>query len=395
LNWPTIRAAGRSAFSSNRSLDFIFPRRGSDRLGKLQRLKELASHVTSSSSSAVYSGFVGHDNLGDEVLWDQIRGAFAPMKLICAPPRTSHLRNRIIGLKKHDKVILGGGTLIGANLPDGSNPFREEFHWFFSNARHVAAYGTGVGKLPEKPEERTWLMEWKPLLEKFDYIGVRGPQSVESLAAIGIDAELMGDPACLISKGPGFWAPPRSNPKILGINLGPVQWRNDLDRAKERNFVEVLSGIVQQRAKDGWQIEFFAVTPDDLRLIDEVIAISSVRDCKIHKIYHSGDEYLDAVKHVSAFLGMKLHSVVLAMCAGVPSIMVAYAPKCHDFMKSFDLGHLAIDLGDANAQALNGLLEQIMGSAGPISDQITARMGHYRTLQRDRAAMLRTRFSQP
>ena len=63
-------------------------------MARPQRLTELASYRPPATST-VYSGFVGYNNLGDEVLWEQIHKAFAPMRLGCASPSTNHLRKRI------------------------------------------------------------------------------------------------------------------------------------------------------------------------------------------------------------------------------------------------------------------------------------------------------------
>ena len=46
------------------------------------------------------------------------------------------------------------------------------------------------------------------------------------------------------------------------------------------------------------------------------------------------DEYLELVRPLSTFVGMKLHATALATCAYVPSVMVEYRPKCRDFMQA-------------------------------------------------------------
>ncbi len=360
-------------------------------MGRIFRLKELAAFLAASHNSQVYHGFLGYDNLGDEVLWDQVRAAFAPLSLVSAPPRSRGLRQKLVDRKTWDRVILGGGTLIGGNLRDGSNPFREHFEWFQSRARHSVVFGTGAGKLSDDPSENVWLSEWEPLLARADYIGVRGPMSVEALASIGIEAELLGDLACLMAQGPGFWAPPRTN--VLGVNLGrvdPKSDRTEAEAATEQNLVEVLSDLVAERARGGWRTEFFVVVPADCAIVDQVVRRSSVTDCKIHRIYRDGHEYLNAVRHVTAFVGMKLHSVILAMCAGVPSIMVSYASKCDDFMMSVELDEYVVPLERLNLDVLNRKLETLMSSAAPLGRQITRSMNAYRKKQMDRAAILRS-----
>jgi polysaccharide pyruvyl transferase WcaK-like protein len=362
-------------------------------MGRLQRLTEFATYLSSPATSTVYSGFVGYNNLGDEVLWEQIHKAFAPMRLVCAPPSTRNLRKRILEHKKHESVILGGGTLIGGNLPDGSNPFRDHYQRCRAHARRAVAFGTGVGRLSEDPAENSWLLEWKPLLDEFEYIGVRGPMSVRSLASIGIDAELLGDPACLISQGLGFWSPPRT--KVLGINVGELYRKSGADTAKEQNLVDILSNLIKERARSGWRIEFFVVTPSDCPIVDRVINQSSVTNYKIYHIYNNGYHYLNAAKHVTAFVGMKLHSVILAMCAGVPSIMVSYSQKCNDFMMSVELDEFVIDVEHVTMESLNSKLETLVISSNKIKYHITKIMNYYRAKQLGRAEIIRSQHFIP
>ena len=88
-----------------------------------------------------------------------------------------------------------------------------------------------------------------------------------SLASIGIDAELLGDPACLIAQGLGFWSPPRT--KILAIEIGELYRKSGCGQcAKEQNFVDVLSNLDQGKARSGWRNR----VPSSLHLI----ALSSI-----------------------------------------------------------------------------------------------------------------------
>lgn len=156
---------------------------------------------------SIYSGFVGHHNLGDEALWQAISELLKPLDLYVNPTPASSYAKKVIQLKKHHLAVLGGGTLIGSDLKDGSNPFRESFKQLLLRSQQSITFGTGVGKI-SSPEDQTWLMAWKPLLEKCYYIGVRGPDSVETLTNIGLkNVDLLGDAACFFAQKSGFWTP--------------------------------------------------------------------------------------------------------------------------------------------------------------------------------------------
>jgi len=93
---------------------------------------------------------------------------------------------------------------------------------------------------------------------------------------------------------------------------------------------------------------------------------------------------------VNAFVGIKLHSVILSMCAGVPSIMIEYAPKCRDFMASVDLEDFCLDVDSVDAEVLGATFEQLSSTSIATSRQIVERMNHYRDVQLKQAAMIKS-----
>ena len=170
--------------------------------GRLREARKLIAYSFAPRNSAVYSGFDGYLNLGDEALIQAIRKVFSPYRLCTPPQSVGGLGRALTASRRHELAILGGGTLIGANLPDGSNPFRDRFAQIRARADRAITFGTGVGALSANESENKWLLEWKPLLESCSYVSVRGPESVRSLASIGIHAEMIGDPACALAADP-------------------------------------------------------------------------------------------------------------------------------------------------------------------------------------------------
>jgi polysaccharide pyruvyl transferase WcaK-like protein len=349
------------------------------------RFRELATFLVSPSGSAAYCGFVGHGNLGDEVLFDQIKRAFAPVRLVSAPPLSDGFRGHLISRKRHDVVILGGGTLIGGNRPDGSNPFREHFQSIRSRGRRTIVFGTGVGALSPDPNSNRWLDYWKPILQAAEYVSVRDPTSARSLASIGIEADVIGDPACLIAQEIGFWSP--GPKKTLGINVAGLG--KSLARL-EQSYLEALAAFIMERVRENWQIEFFVLFGPDLEPLQKLIQLTGLSNSRVHCVYHDGYRYLKCVRRMNAFVGIKLHSVILSMCAGVPSIMIEYAPKCRDFMASVDLEEFCVDVDGIDAGSLGTAIEQLSSTAIVTSRQIVDRMNDYRDRLLKQAARIRS-----
>ena len=48
--------------------------------------------------------------------------------------------------------------------------------------------------------------------------------------------------------------------------------------------------------------------------------------------YHDASRMITALSECDVFVGMKLHSQILAICAGVPTLAIEYQPKTVDFM---------------------------------------------------------------
>jgi len=332
-------------------------------------------------------GFVGQLNLGDEVLWQEISRAFDPLRLAYAPlPKNKFIRT-MVQSRRHPLVVLGGGTLIGANMKDGTNPFREEFQAVLARANRAVVFGTGVGKLSDVTSENKWLLEWKPLLANCDYIGVRGPDSVRSLESIGVQAEVLGDPACLVAQDDGFWSP---RVRTLGVNIGLAL--GEKAKLVELVMIEQMTKFISNKIKEGWRVEFFVVCPQDLQAVNKVIEEVGIRNTKIHKIFDTATPYLEAVRSMSAFVGMKLHAVILAMCAGVPSLMIEYAPKCRDFMMSVDMQEFSINIKDVSHEKLENCLDRLLLCQKQTASNITNRMVQLREKQLRKVAEIQSQY---
>jgi polysaccharide pyruvyl transferase WcaK-like protein len=97
---------------------------------------------------------------------------------------------------------------------------------------------------------------------------------------------------------------------------------------------------------------------------------------------------------MSAFIGMKLHSVILAMCAHVPSIMLEYRPKALDFMASVGLEQFNVRTSDVEPRALFGMLFELVDEWPHLSEIICQRLTKYKQLQESRARELIAAASQ-
>ena len=170
---------------------------------------------------------------------------------------------------------------------------------------------------------------WRILLNKCDYIGVRGPISATLLGNAGVEnVEIVGDPVIALADS----EPARTlESGSLGMNIGYSS--GQLWGENETRLCEEYVKLAKTAKRKGYRVEWFVVWPEDLP-VTRLAAVQSGTDEIIHENYDDPSAYLKTVRRMNFFVGMKLHATLLATCAYVPSVMVEYQPKCRDYMAS-------------------------------------------------------------
>jgi len=270
---------------------------------------------------AYVGGWLGKQNLGDEVLLDACQHLFPALQIL--PFDGGRLS---VGLTRVSPIyragLLGGGTLIGMD-----RIFAESAETFLRVHPNLIIFGTGVdtAKLLGKNGSAR---EWLPLLKRCNIAGVRGPDSAAALAEVGMPGvAVIGDPVLAFACkdiNPSFV------PKSIGLNIGASDgsyW------AEGERVQREITQLALQARKAGWRVEWLVVMPRDLPCIQKAAEESGTAE-KIHLIYDDHTKFMEATRSLSVFVGMKLHATLLATCALTPSVMLEYRPKCLDYMKS-------------------------------------------------------------
>lgn len=288
--------------------------------------KYLWDVLHSEPSRLIYvSGNPTHQNLGDNTLFDAYKKLFYKYSFVHYPGgRALAIPSKL--LKISGNAILAGGTLInrwGLNASLECIKLFPQFYIFGTGVAHPS-FWSGVSGW------RDTLKQWGPILRRSEYIGVRGPLSAELLTDYGIDnVEIVGDPVLVLAKDVNA-----DNIKYvlnsIGLNLG--QSLGNVWGSEEAICDEFIKLSILAK-KNGWQVKWFVVWPKDLIATQKAATLSGTTEY-IYQIYKDSDKYFKLVKSLSTFVGMKLHAVIMATCAYVPSIMLEYRPKCRDYMMS-------------------------------------------------------------
>jgi polysaccharide pyruvyl transferase WcaK-like protein len=322
--------------------------------------------------TAWYGGWLGHRNLGDEASYAAIRDAFRPACVVHPRSRLSNAFRKVGLARQHDLVIVGGGTQIG------ETGFRGPVLRAMERCDNCVVFGTGVEDpafWPSRDPGRYDLDAWRPILQRSAYIGVRGPRSQRYLQEIGIESEVIGDPACMFVR-------PRARPAAtkcrLGVNLGSGSqgmFGND-----ELVF-ESLLGFAKKMLADGWDITPYVVFPGDMPIVAKLARQIGLPQSNIRCFYNDPAGFMDSVSEESVFVGFKLHAVVLAYCAHVPALMIEYRPKCRDFMESIGADDFVIRADLLTVDHLLSSMEKLDARGPALISATSQRLEYFRQKQ--------------
>ena len=300
-------------------------------ISKIKKYSRFVANYTRPSSSrlAYIGGVYGSQNLGDEALRQAVEKLFSCCTVL-EFPRKRHLARLAKVFLPVRNAVLAGGTLINQN-----EIWLDLVADYMLRIQNFIVFGTGVGHPSFWNDKRR---EWRELLKQCTFVGVRGPLSAQLLADVHVDrVEVVGDPALVFAFDK--WDQSDSyTPDSIGINIG---W----DRAKQWGTQEhILSEATRLAAlakSARWRVRWFVVCSADLEITSKVATDSGTTSDICH-VYNDPAEYMNLVKSCSVFVGTRLHSVVLATCAYIPSLMLAYRPKCKDYMLSIGQGDYVI-----------------------------------------------------
>lgn len=275
------------------------------------------------------SGSPDSDNLGDNTLFKAHQALLPGCSFLRygSGGRVLTRLSRLLRVSGHG--LLAGGTLINRWGVGAVEECLELFGGF-------SVLGTGVGQAEfwagRRSDFSDQMSAWKRVLERASYLGVRGPLSARSLHEAGLPkAEVIGDPVLAFAEPAP--PPPRTAARSsVGLNLGVSRgnvWGSEEHIARE------CTALARRARERGFDVQWFVVHPQDLAAT-RTAARASGTEGRIHELYRDHRRFMDLVRPLGAFVGMKLHAVVLATCAYVPSVMLEYRPKCRDYMLSID-----------------------------------------------------------
>ncbi|MER2171634.1 MAG: polysaccharide pyruvyl transferase family protein, partial [Psychrobacillus psychrodurans] len=316
----------------------------------------------------LYIGWIGFNNLGDELLWHIFRDTCAnylDMDKITLKPTLPGTDTK--NLEEFDTVVLGGGSLL---LPG----YLQILQNAIQNGKSVLIWGSGLDWIEEPTLELLLNNQLTSLeknfkqkdvdvledvLEQALFVGVRGPLTKKAIEImVGKEksrkVKVIGDPALLMQNANLLLS--QEKEKIIGINWGTTF--NRLYGANENLVEEQLVETAKRLIDKGYKILIYTVWTNDIPHCERLYnKINDPENVELDKNLYTEQQLIFQLSKCTATINFKLHANMLSLAANVPSIPLGYRFKVFDFAALLELPLLVVSTSSKKLSA--DLLDRI------------------------------------
>lgn len=354
------------------------------------------------SSAIVIAGYFGFGNLGDELILAAMINSLRAQKsdltitVLSGNPKDTQKTHRVesiawedyVGIVQAvstcDLVILGGGGLFhdywGVE-PQSILTTRHSGFAFYTSIALLASIHkkklmlSAVGVGPLLSEQGRQLM--KAIAAQADLITVRDPESMQQLISLGIPGQKISLTADAVFSLDGIAqsgsVAPNESP-LLGVslrhwdvNVDPVRWQHEtalaLDQFLDAHPTARVLFIPFQRAADAFL--------DDHSVAKSIQgSLKNKNRASILPKNAGTSARLAAISQCDLFLGMRLHSIILALMNHIPVIGIRYDPKVQALLQQFQLEKNLVCIDELESTALFTLLEDNWLNRSDFSDRV-------------------------
>lgn len=322
-----------------------------------------------------YMGWTGFANLGDEILYKAHQELFPHMNVVSYRKSVFDKIYKLISRKDtlYKAAFLGGGTLINQ-----SDSWINQIEQMEALGIPVYCLGTGVTENDFRAaHEKTSLAKWVKVLDRFNYVGIRGPYSQQLLQEAGFkEAEVVGDTALALA--PATYDSNRES-KVIGINFGLISENNIWGDKDE--YTQNIVIIIKKLIKAGYTIHLLPVWDKDLPSNKALLEAVDSPNCLLISRFDSLENYQEELQKCSLFIGQKLHATIMACMLRIPSIMIEYQPKCRDFMASIDMERWVVKTSECKPDYILGLIDALQSHCETIQSTINSHVVSYKDTQ--------------
>ncbi len=317
------------------------------------------------------SGYYGYGNAGDEAVLAGLVTGFRAARsggeleivALSGSPGETRAAHGILAADRYqpgallreigraDLVLSGGGSLLqDVTSAHGIFYYLGVVRMAQVLGRKTMFIAQGIGPLRLARSRRLV----RSVANRLDAVTVRDPDSAALLREIGVSrppVEVTADPALLLEAAPGT-----GEQASFGVALRPWGGQEGVAAHVADACASVLSGrrallLPMQAGTDKPVAEQFA-----RQWHQGDHAGNRATLCSLEK---GLTPLLANIASCDLMIGMRLHALILAAAAGVPSVALSYDPKVDAFMQGSGQGDAVYDLSRSDPDALQGLLSRV------------------------------------
>lgn len=252
----------------------------------------------------------------------------------------------ITALKNADLVVLGGGGLFSDDKPRAVWIWYLQYLWFKAFSKKVACLAQSVGPLKNALSRKIVMNVYKNAV----FSSVRDQKSADLLKEIGVTGTVvLADPAYGIAYNQESFSK-KSN--YIVLTLRPWAKERDLE---VNNIIEKFSDWLKHQ----YDLEIIFV-PFQTRFDSDLERFEHLK--KLIKIKYPKDikEALEIIARARVVVGMRLHSVILAVFTKTPFVALSYSKKVKDFADTVEMGEFVLDYNNFTLEQLKKTFEKVL-----------------------------------
>lgn len=306
------------------------------------------------SDLVLVSGYYGFGNLGDEAILEVLLSQLNPESIVVLsnnPQKTAS----IFGVESQDRwnllkvfalfqraklFVSGGGGLFQDTSSLRSVVYYSLLHFMARIAGvKVLVYAQGLGPLRSPVAKYLTSLS----MRFSDLVTVRDPRSLSLLRDWGITGHLTADPVWSLAPGdlPGEIESELESFKNYGdggtILIGlSLREHSSMDENSLNRFKKILSASLPPNAV---LVPLVLQKDQDTRPLDSVIDEWTGKGRAVLRFDSDSlerpSQWLALIGRLDYVVGMRLHSLIMALGAGVPVFGLSYDPKVEKVMKEF------------------------------------------------------------
>lgn len=312
-----------------------------------------------------YVGLTGKNNLGDDAVLAAIR-RLMPWAAIGTNQPDPRL------------LLVGGGTLLNGERYYLNRMLRHD-----APTLERALFGPGV-RNPQYWGVTEPMEDWFSFIDSALVAGVRGPDSVANLRALGYwrDVSVLGDPALSLVPPPGV-------ERVEGrVVICPLYADGNLLGRDDAAVLSAVSTTVRRLRKEGREVVMLSAFPEDDRWIMGLMREADAPEMPYVAGYADLDATMGLLASADLVIGERLHAVILAAATDTPFVALEYRPKVRDFMRS--VGREDAMIRTDEMARLDEVVDLVIAEAPSHVPATAAKVAEFRRLQAGAADSLRT-----